>query len=242
LALEAPAARPNSIHRERIMAQKSITSFFMKKDVSSSNNETPTKPQNKEETKASAVPRSSPLKEPNRHEEDSNSIDSPIKVTKKAKKKRLDSSSEEENGSPKSIKKESPQKSEPKKGAKRKSSPTAATSNEKKAKKTKNIEEKVKPSPKIKVQAKTKKAKKEVSSEAVSGDESMEEEGEDGGISDSELNFLKLEKGDSPEKTSRRRSLGAKNEDVKEVEPNSEEEKKKEESKSKAKGKKRSNH
>ena len=51
----------------------------------------------------SAVPHSSPLKEPNRHEE--NSIDSPIKVNKKAKKKRLDSSSEEENGSPKSIKK-----------------------------------------------------------------------------------------------------------------------------------------
>merc|ERR1711997_537569 len=132
-----PAARPNSIHWQRIMAQKSITSFFMKKDVSSSNNETPTKPQNKEETKASAVPYSSPLKEANRHEEDS--IDSPIKVSKKSKKKRLDSSSEEENGSPKSIKKESPQKSEPKKGAKRKSSPTAATSNEKKAKKTKNI-------------------------------------------------------------------------------------------------------
>ena len=40
----------------------------------------------------------------------------------------------------------------------------------------------------------------------------MEEEGEDGGISDSELNFLKLEKGDSPEKKSRRRSA-AKNED-----------------------------
>merc|ERR1712012_967303 len=112
------------------MAQKSITSFFMKKDVSSSNNETPTKPQNIEETKASAVPYSSPLKEANRHEEDSNSIDSPIKVSKKSKKKRLDSSPEEENGSPKSITKESPQKSEPKKGAKRKSSPTA-TSNEK---------------------------------------------------------------------------------------------------------------
>merc|ERR1711894_786746 len=173
LALETvvPAARPNSIHCERIMAQKSITSFFMKKDVSSSNNETPTKPQNKEETKASAVPHSSPLKEPNRHEE--NSIDSPIKVTKKSKKKRLDSSSEEENGSPKSIKKESPQKSEPKKGAKRKSSPTA-TSNEKKAKKTKNVdEEEVKPS------------------EVVSGDESMDEEEEGGGgISDSELDFL----------------------------------------------------
>merc|ERR1712038_1826629 len=84
-----PAARTNSIHWERIMAQKSITSFFMKKDVSSSNNETPTKPQNKEETKASAVPYSSPLKEANRHEEDSNSIDSPIKVSKKLQKNLL---------------------------------------------------------------------------------------------------------------------------------------------------------
>ena len=102
---------------------------------------------------------------------------------------------------------ESPKKSEPKKGAKRKSSPTA-TSNEKKAKKTKNVDEEVKPSPKIKVQtkSKTKKTKKEVSSEAVSGDESMDEEEEGDGISDSELNFLKLEKGDSPEKKSRRRS------------------------------------
>ena len=40
----------------------------------------------------------------------------------------------------------------------------------------------------------------------------MEEEEEGDGISDSELNFLKLEKGDSPEKKSRRRSA-AKNED-----------------------------
>ena len=108
---------------------------------------------------------------------------------------------------------ESPQKSEPKKGAKRKSSPTA-TSNEKKAKKTKNVDKEVKPSPKIKVQtkSKTKKTKKEVPSEAVSGDQSMEEEEEGDGISDSELNFLKLEKGDSPVKKSRRRSA-AKNED-----------------------------
>ena len=62
------------------------------------------------------------------------------------------------------------------------------------------------------MQTKTKKTKKEVSNEVVSGDESMDEEEEGDGISDSELNFLKLEKGDSPVKKSRRRSA-AKNED-----------------------------
>merc|ERR1711894_670074 len=81
-------------------------------------------------------------------------------------------------------------------------------------------------------------------SEAVSGDESMDEEEEGGGgISDSELDFLKLEQGDlSPVKKSRRRSSAVKNEDdniKEEVEPSSEE-KKEEEPKSKAKGKKRS--
>merc|ERR1711981_291236 len=124
-------------------SQKSILAFFGKSVSTSSDNETPTKPLNKEETKASSpVVRSSPLKEPNRNQ-DEDSLDSPIKTTKKRSSiaKRLDSSSDEEpeNGSPEPPKQESPKKkAAPKKASKRKSSPS---SNEKKAKKTKNQEE-----------------------------------------------------------------------------------------------------
>merc|ERR1712141_299025 len=115
-------------------SQKSILAFFGKSVSTSSDNETPTKPLNKEETKASSpVVHNSPLKEPNRNQEE-DSLDSPIKTTKKRSSiaKRLDSSSDEEpeNGSPEPPKKES----------KRKSSPS---SNEKKAKKPK-IKKKIK--------------------------------------------------------------------------------------------------
>merc|ERR1711981_317470 len=124
-------------------SQKSILAFFGKSVSTSSDNETPTKPLNKEETKASSpVVHNSPLKEPNRNQ-DEDSLDSPIKTTKKRSSiaKRLDSSSDEEpeNGSPEPSKQESPKKkAAPKKASKRKSSPS---SNEKKAKKTKNQEE-----------------------------------------------------------------------------------------------------
>ena len=84
---------------------------------------------------------SSPLKEPNRIVEDEESIDSPIKKTTKVKtsgaRRRIESSSEEENGSPV---KESPPKVKVKaatsKGKKRKSSPSSSekTKSTKKAK------------------------------------------------------------------------------------------------------------
>ena len=83
----------------------------------------------------------SPLKEPNRIVEDEESIDSPIKKTTKVKtsgaRRRIESSSEEENGSPV---KESPPKVKVKaaasKGKKRKSSPSSSekTKSTKKAK------------------------------------------------------------------------------------------------------------
>merc|ERR1712088_928330 len=95
-------------------SQKSILAFFGKSVSTSSDNETPTKPLNKEKTKASSpVVHNSPLKEPNRNQ-DEDSLDSPIKTTKKRSSiaKRLDSSSDEEpeNGSPEPPKQESPKK------------------------------------------------------------------------------------------------------------------------------------
>merc|ERR1712080_775910 len=77
----------------------------------------------------------SPLREPNRiKDEDELSLDSPIEQTKKARK-RIESSSEEENGSPK---KESPEKTKTT-GTKRKSSPSLSAS--KSSKKTKDEKE-----------------------------------------------------------------------------------------------------
>merc|ERR1711981_243135 len=132
-------------------SQKSILAFFGKSVSTSSDNETPTKPLNKEETKASSpVVHNSPLKEPNRNQ-DEDSLDSPIKTTKKRSSiaKRLDSSSDEEpeNGSPEPPKQESPKKkAAPKKASKRKSSPS---SNDKKTKnqKEQDKKEEVKQSP-----------------------------------------------------------------------------------------------
>ena len=94
---------------------------------------------------------SSPLKEPNRIVEDEESIDSPIKKVSKTKKtsgarRRIESSSEEENGSPV---KESPPPPEAKakasKGKKRKSSPSSLekTKSTKKAKEESLSEEEI---------------------------------------------------------------------------------------------------
>merc|ERR1712029_85978 len=107
------------------MSQKSITSFFTRKapvsttttsdgdggnDTKSTNTaKTPTK--NKEQKNIihedSKKVQNSPLREPNQIKDEPDvSLDSPIKQTKKARK-RIESSSDEENGSPK---KESPEK------------------------------------------------------------------------------------------------------------------------------------
>merc|ERR1712113_39112 len=127
------------------MSQKSITSS----STSSSDGQSVANPvaKNKEESavklKVETKPevQNSPLKEPNRIVEDEESIDSPIKKTTKVKtsgaRRRIESSSEEENGSPV---KESPPKVKVKaaasKGKKRKSSPSSSekTKSTKKAK------------------------------------------------------------------------------------------------------------
>merc|ERR1712083_375279 len=137
--------------------QKSITSFFAPKAPLSStssssdtggnsaNLPTETKsPIKKKELLDEKKPvHNSPLREPNRIQNESEvSLDSPIKKTKKQRKRIESSSEEEENGSPKQ---ESPQKSK-NVGTKRKSSPSLSGS--KPSKKTKDEEETIEVSPK----------------------------------------------------------------------------------------------
>merc|ERR1739838_1059768 len=129
------------------MSQKSITSFFTRKapvsttavtessDGDGENIVKPVKPTSEEKKKV----QNSPLREPNQikeaiKDEPESSLDSPIKKTKKARK-RIESSSDEENGSPK---KESPEKTKTT-AKKRKSSPSLSES--KVSKKTKDEKE-----------------------------------------------------------------------------------------------------